>query len=214
MKNKILRAYLEALKEDEELDKIFPLLLRAMNFRIVSTPKHSKGMSQYGKDIVAIGKDEDDVIYRWYFELKGNAAKDINDKTFNVPDGVRDSILAAKDTTYEDSSIAKFNALPIKIVFVHTGILLENTRPQFDGFIKHVFPHGGFERWDIDKLVALFAQYLFNDCLLADEESARLFKKILVLIDAPGWDTKDLDTLIDLQLARCPVDNKKRRQIA
>ena len=214
MKNKILRAYLEALKEDEELDKIFPLLLRAMNFRIVSTPKHSKGMSQYGKDIVAIGKDEDDVIYRWYFELKGNAAKDINDKTFNVPDGVRDSILAAKDTTYEDSSIAKFNALPIKIVFVHTGILMENTRPQFDGFIKHVFPHGGFERWDIEKLVALFAQYLFDDCLLADEESARLFKKILVLIDAPGWDTKDLDTLIDLQLARCPVDNRKRRPIA
>ncbi|MBR5854387.1 MAG: hypothetical protein IKY87_01745 [Paludibacteraceae bacterium] len=214
MKNKILRAYLEALKEDEELDKIFPLLLRAMNFRIVSTPKHSKGMSQYGKDIVAIGKDDDGVIYRWYFELKGNAAKDINDKTFNIPDGVRDSILAAKDTVYEDSSIAKFNALPIKIVFVHTGILMENTRLQFDGFIKREFPDGGFERWDIDKLVALFTQYLFNECLLADDESARLFKKILVLIDAPGWDTKDLDTLIDLQLVRCPVDNNKRRQIA
>lgn len=87
MKNKILRAYLEALKEDEELDKIFPLLLRAMNFRIVSTPKHSKGMSQYGKDVIAIGKDDDGIICRWYFELKGNAAKDINDNTFNVKDG-------------------------------------------------------------------------------------------------------------------------------
>lgn len=214
MKNRILRAYLEALKEDEELDKIFPLLLRAMNFRIVSTPKHSKGMSQYGKDIVAVGKDNDGVIYRWYFELKGNAAKDISDKTFNMVDGVRDSILAAKDTVYEDSSIPKFNALPIKIVFVHTGILLENTRPQFDGLIQREFPNGGFERWDINKLVDLFAEHLFNECLLADEESARLFKKILVLIDAPGWDTKDLDTLIDLQLARCPIDNKKRRQIA
>ena len=161
MKNKILRAYLEALKEDEELDKIFPLLLRAMNFRIVSTPKHSKGMSQYGKDVIAIGKDDDGIICRWYFELKGNAAKDINDKTFNVKDGVRESILAAKDTVYEDSSIPKFNALPIKIVFVHTGILLENTRLQFEGFIRREFPNGGFERWDINKLVDLFADHLF-----------------------------------------------------
>lgn len=214
MKNKILRAYLEALKEDEGLDKIFPLLLRAMNFRIVSTPKHSKGMSQYGKDVIAIGKDDDGIICRWYFELKGNAAKDINDKTFNVKDGVRESILAAKDTMYEDSSIPKFNALPIKIVFVHTGILLENTRLQFEGFIRREFPNGGFERWDINKLVDLFADHLFDECLLADDESTRLVKKILVLLDAPGWNTKDLDTLIDLQLSYCPVNSQNRRKIS
>ena len=214
MKNKILRAYLEALKEDEELDKIFPLLLRAMNFRIVSTPKHSKGMSQYGKDVIAIGKDVDGIIYRWYFELKGNAAKDISDKTFNMKDGVRDSILASKDTVYEDSSIPKFNALPVKIVFVHTGILLENTRLQFEGFIRREFPNGGFERWDINKLVDLFADHLFNECLLADEESTRLVKKILVLLDAPGWNTNDLDRLIDLQLSYCPVNPQNRRKIS
>ena len=214
MKNKILRAYLEALKEDEELDKIFPLLLRAMNFRIVSTPKHSKGMSQYGKDVIAIGKDDDGIIYRWYFELKGNAAKNISDQTFNMKDGVRDSILASKDTVYEDSSIPKFNALPIKIVFVHTGILLENTRPQFEGFIRREFPNGGFERWDINKLVDLFADHLFNECLLADEESTRLVKKILVLLDAPGWNTNDLDRLIDLQLSYCPVNPQNRRKIS
>ena len=100
-----------------------------------------------------------------------------------MKDGVRDSILAAKDTVYEDSSIPKFNALPIKIVFVHTGILLENTRLQFEGFIRREFPNGGFERWDINKLVDLFADHLFNECLLADEKSTRLVKKILVLFE-------------------------------
>lgn len=213
MKNKILRSYLESLKEDQELDIIFPLLLRAMNFRIVSTPKHSKGVSQYGKDVVAIGKDSDGVICRWYFELKGNAAKNITDNTFLAPDGVRESILAAKDTIYEDSSIPKFNNLPVRIVYVHSGILMEDTRPTFDGFINREFPNGGFERWDINKLVDLFAEHLFDECLFADVESSMLLKKILVLLDAPGWDTHNLDRLVDLQLHRCPTDTKKRRQV-
>ena len=39
MKNRILREYIESLKEDNELDYIFPILLQAMGFRIVSTPK-------------------------------------------------------------------------------------------------------------------------------------------------------------------------------
>ena len=43
MKNRIIREYLESLKEDKELDYIFPILLDAMGFRIVSTPKNSKG---------------------------------------------------------------------------------------------------------------------------------------------------------------------------
>ena len=37
MKNRILREYIESLKEDNELDYIFPILLQAMGFRIVST---------------------------------------------------------------------------------------------------------------------------------------------------------------------------------
>ena len=125
MKHRIVRDYLESLKEDKELDYIFPMLLEAMGYRIVATPRNSKGQSQYGKDVVAIGKDEDGILYRWYFELKGNAAKDINDATYQVKDGVRDSIIAAKDAPYEDSSIPSFNKLPHKIVFVHNGILME-----------------------------------------------------------------------------------------
>ena len=76
MKHRIVRDYLESLKEDKELDYIFPMLLEAMGFRIVATPRNSKGQPQHGKDVIAIGKDDDGLLYRWYFELKGNAAKD------------------------------------------------------------------------------------------------------------------------------------------
>ena len=212
MRNRIIKDYLGSLKEDNELDYIFPMLLEAMGFRIVATPRNSKGQSQYGKDVVAIGKNEDGILYRWYFELKGNNAKDINDKTFYLKDGVRESILAAKYTSYEDSSTPKFNSLPIKIVFVHNGILFENTRPTFEGFIKREFANGEFERWDIEYLTELFSKYLFNECLFCDDESYSLFKKILVLLDAPGWNTKDLDRLIDLQLEKCPTKPKQNRR--
>lgn len=214
MKHRIVRDYLESLKEDKELDYIFPMLLEAMGFRIVATPRNSKGQSQHGKDVIAIGKGEDGVLYRWYFELKGNAAKDINDKTYQIEDGVRDSILAAKDAPYEDSSIPSFNKLPYKIVFVHNGVLMENTRITFEGFIKREFPNGGFERWHIDRLTELFSKYLFDECLFCDDESYTLFKKALVLLDAPGWNTKDVDCLIDIQLNHCKLDKKNHREIA
>lgn len=211
MKQRIVRDYLESLKEDSELDYIFPMLLESMNFRIVTTPRCSKGQPQYGKDVVAIGKDEDGVIHRWYFELKGNADKDIDDNTFNKRDGIRESILAAKDVPYEDSSIPKFNCLPSKIVVVHNGILKENTHEQFNKFISREFPNGGFERWDIEKLTALFTKNLFNEALFCDNESYLLFKKILVMMDAPGWGTTDIDKLIDLQLSYCPTSNNSSR---
>ena len=214
MKHRIVRDYLESLKEDKELDYIFPMLLEAMGFRIVATPKNSKGQPQHGKDVIAIGKGEDGHLYRWYFELKGNAAKDINDKTFQVEDGVRDSIIAAKDAPYEDSSIPSFNKLPHIIVFVHNGILMENTRITFEGFIKREFPNGGFERWHIERLTELFSHYLFDECLFCDDESYTLFKKTLVLLDAPGWKTTDVDRLIDIQLNHCNFDKKNHREIA
>ena len=208
--NRIIREYLESLKEDSELDALFPTLLSAMDFRIVSTPRNSKGQSQYGKDVVAIGKGDDGIIYRWYFELKGNAAKDITDANFNAPDGVRASIQAAKDTPYEDSGIPAFNHLPIKIVFVHNGLLHENTRSQYEGFIRREFPEGGFERWDIEKLTHLIGEYLFDENLFVDDESSKLLKKILVLLDAPGWRTKDVEKLVDMQLERCGNAASKR----
>lgn len=214
MNNRVISEYLESLKEDNELDYIFPILLESMGFQIVSTPKNSKGQSQYGKDVVAIGKDESGRKCKWYFELKGNAAKDITDRTFNCQDGVRESILAAKDVEFPDSSIPGFNSLPTVIVFVHNGILQDNTRPHFEGFIKREFPNGGFERWGIEKLTDLFYKHLFDECLYRDEDSYRLVKRILVMYDAPGWDVSEFEKLVDIQLSYCPSNRSQPRLLS
>lgn len=200
--NIIVREYLESLKEDTELDYLFPIMLNLMGFKIISTAKEAKGQSQYGKDIIAVGKDENGILHRYYFELKGYDAKDITDANYSVKDGVRESIIEAKDTAFNDSSIPNFNTLPIKIVFVHNGTIKANIRPTFDGFITKEFPNGGFERWDIYRLTDLFSQYLFSEYLLTDEESIRHFKRTLVLLDAPNYDFLDFKQLVNLQVDR------------
>lgn len=204
----IVREYLESLKEDKELDYLFPILLVLMGFKIKSTPIHSKGQSQYGKDVIAVGF-KDGIKKRFYFEIKGYTDKDINDASFNKKDGIRESIQAAKDTPFEDKSDPEFNKLPIEIVTVHNGIIIENFRPQFNGFIAREFPNGDFQDWDIYKLTELFGDYLFSEYLLTDTESLRLFKRTLVLLDAPDYDFQDFHQLVDLQISR--ITNIKGR---
>jgi len=208
--NIIVREYLENLKEDGELDALFPILINLMGFRIVSTAKEAKGQSQYGKDIIAIGKDENGVKHRYYFELKGHSDKDITDGNYSTRDGVRESIIEAKDTAFNDSSIPEFNSLPIKIVFVHNGVIKTNIRPTFEGFIAKEFKDGEFERWDIYYLTDLFSEYLFNENLLTDERSLRLFKRTLILLDAPENDFTDFKELVNLQVEKIGENTKGR----
>ncbi len=198
----IVKEYLESLKEDMELDYLFPILLSLMGFKIIATAKESKGQPQYGKDIIAVGFDEDRIRKRFYFELKGFDDKDINDSVLMKRDGIMESLKAAKYTAFDDSSIYGFNELQKKIVLVHNGVLKNNTRHTFEGFIKEEFPSGNFDRWDIYKLTDLFSNYMFGEYLLVDDESNRLFKRTLVLLDAPDNDFSDFKQLIILQLEK------------
>jgi hypothetical protein len=195
----IVREYLSSLKEDSELDYLFPIVLSLMGFRIIQTAKESKGQSQYGKDIIAIGKDENGTNHKWYFELKGYSDKDITQANYSKQDGIRESIIEAKDTIFKDSSISGFDSLPVKIVVVHNGVLKTNIRDTFDGFIKREFKNGEFERWDIYYLTDIFSQYLFNEYILSDETSNRLLKKTLAFLDSPDNNYIDFKELVKLQ---------------
>ena len=207
IRQEIIKQYISSLKEDNELDFIFPILLERMGFRILSTPKQSKGMSQYGRDVVAV-KKKNGVPTLFLFELKGFVAKDVTDRTLNEKDGLIESLRASKYTVYEDASIPNLKDYPRQYVFVHNGTVDANAQPTLNGFIKSEFPEGNFERWDLAKLTSLFSKYLFDETLLADDESYRLFKKCLVLLDAEENDYSDISRLIELQLQK--LDKAKR----
>ena len=104
LKQEIIKQYIATLKEDNELDYIFPLLLKQMGYRILLTPKQSKGQPQYGRDVVA-AKNVDGVDTLFLFELKGFSAKDITDRTLSARDGIIESLNASKNTKYRDASI-------------------------------------------------------------------------------------------------------------
>jgi hypothetical protein len=224
MKNILVREYLQSLTESEELDYIFPILLEVMDFQIISKPADTKGLAQYGKDVVAIGTDQDGIRKRFYFEIKGGADKDITTNNYNKADGIRESIHEAKDRPFKDNSNPGFNQLPIKIVVVHNGIIHPSVKETFDGFIEREFPEKKdttvtiipgiwkihkkanadleFERWDLYKLTELFTQYLFNEYLLTDDEAVSHFKKVLVLINTPRNNYGDFFQLINSILSK------------
>lgn len=226
---------MESLTESRELDVIFPILLEAMNFHIISTPKQTKGLAQYGKDVVAIGIDETDgVKKRFYFEVKGGADRHITTGNYSGKDGIRESIVEAKDRPFPDSSIPNFEKLPIKIVVVHNGEIKANVKETFDGFIAKLFPtpvtpnktfldklfgrepvtpmHDEFERWDIFKLTDLFSRFLFSEYLLTDDEAITQFKRVLVDIGNPQNDFKELYLLIDKLVEKLEHEANERKQ--
>ncbi len=201
LRQEIVKEYVASLKEDNELDYIFPLLLERMGFRILSTPKQSKGQSQYGRDVVAVKKDKG-VPTLYLIELKGFRAHDVNDTVLNEKDGLIESMRASKNTPYRDASIPNLDKYARKYVYVHNGMVDANAVPTLDGFVASEFPDGGFERWDLSVLTQMFSKFLFEETLLADDESYRLFKRLLVLLDSEGNDYSDIVKLVDRQIAR------------
>ena len=233
MKNIIIREYLESLTESDELDYIFTILLEVMDFKIISTPKNTKGLAQYGKDIIAIGTDQGDGIRkRFYFEVKGGVDKDVSTHTFTKTDGVRESIIEAKDRVYKDASNPGFNDLPVKIVLVHNGEMKANVKETFDGFIEQMFPATlptkkswfsfgktkqsiaayAFERWEIHTLTKLFSEFLFNEYLLTNEAAVNQFKKVLVLNNTAGNNFHDFYKLVDMIFEKAAAGSMGERK--
>ncbi|MEA5259044.1 hypothetical protein VB264_14705 [Arcicella aquatica] len=208
----LVREYLSSLKEDGELDYIFVFLLESMGFEIITTPKQSKGQSQYGKDIVALGEVRG-VKYCWNFELKGYADKDINSNSFNKDDGIRMSLQEIKDVAYQNKSYPDFDKLQKKIVLVHNGIVKENFKPQFNGFIEQNFEGGVFEDWDIYRLTDLFSEHLFGEYLLADDKNAYAFKRLLMFLDVPDYNFEDLEILFSNIIQEYRTNSNERQRL-
>jgi len=212
IRQEIIKQYVASLKEDGELDFIFPILLERMGFRVLSTPKQSKGQSQYGRDVIAVKKLKG-VPTLYLFELKGFVAKDITDRNLNAKDGLIESLRASKYTEYEDAGIPGLKDYPRQYVFAHNGFAEANVMPTLNGFIKTEFPEGNFERWDLERLTALFSDYLFDETLLADDKSYKLFKKVLVLQDAEENDFSDLVALVDYQIEKLEKEKHDNRRV-
>lgn len=209
----IVKSYLESLTEERELNRIFPMLLTSLGFEILTKPTENKGLPEYGKDIVAVGKDEDGIKKRFYFELKGGNDKDITSVVLTKDDGImmslRESKYANFETTYKD-----FNDLPQKIILVHNGELKGNARKTFTDFISKEFPSSGnieFDRWDIERLSLEFSDHLFGAYLLTDQSTTKIFNKVLINLNASNHISEDFVNLLNDLFSKNEWTNHKGR---
>jgi hypothetical protein len=199
IKQLVVKDYLESLTEKDELNRIFPLLLESMGFEILSKPTEYLGLQEYGKDIVAVGIDEDKVKKRFYFELKGGADRNITTRNFYGKDGIQESITEATYTPFV-SAYPKFEDLPLKVVIVHNGVIEGGLQKTFENFLVKIsksVDNTVFERWDIARLTAMFSENLFGAYLLTDFSTTKLFNRVLVNLDTSDGVSRDFIKLID-----------------
>ncbi|MEH6680324.1 MAG: hypothetical protein V7724_07230 [Sediminicola sp.] len=199
IKQLVVKDYLESLTEKDELNRIFPLLLESMGFEILSKPTEYLGLQEYGKDIVAVGIDEDKVKKRFYFELKGGVDRNITTRNFYGKDGIQESITEATYTPFV-SAYPKFEDLPLKVIIVHNGVIEGGLQKTFEGFLVKIsksVDNTVFERWDIARLTVMFSENLFGAYLLTDSSTIKLFNRVLVNLDTSDGISRDFTKLID-----------------
>lgn len=196
----IVKSYLESLTEERELNSIFPLLLTSLGFEILTKPTENKGLPEYGKDIVAVGKDDDGIKKRFYFELKGGGDRNITSNVLTKNDGIMESLRESKYANFE-TTYKGFDKLALKIVLVHNGELKASSRKTFKDFISKEFPIDRgieFERWDIEKLSLEFSNHLFGAYLLTDQNTTKLFNKVIINLNASNEISQDFIRLLDV----------------
>lgn len=211
IKNIIVKEYLESLTEKNELNQIFPILLESMGFNILSKPTEYLGLQEYGKDIVAVGIDDDKIKKRFYFELKGGSDRDITESNFNAPDGIHNSIVQASYNKFV-SAFPEFEKLPLKIIIVHNGTIKGNVQKTLEEFFVTVqtnLRNVSFDRWDISRLTTLFSEKLFGAYLLTDPKTTRLFNRVLVNLNVTDGISRDYLELLDVILTKQKWENKK-----
>ena len=215
IRNLIVKEYLESLTEKDELNKIFPILLEAQGFEILTKPTENLGLKEYGKDIVAIGVDsEDGEKKRFYFELKGGNDRDITEEKFNASDGIASSLLDAAYVPYV-SQYPKYDTLPLKIIIVHNGTAKGNVSQLMNNMFVRLSistSNTTFDRWDISRLTKIFTENLFNAYLLTDDINVKLFNKTLINLDADEHVSNDFVKLLENLLALFQFDGKKFRK--
>ena len=198
----IVREYLESLTEKNELNRIFPILLDAMNFNVLSQPTVYLGLQEYGKDFVAVGQFPGAEKKKYFFELKGGADRHITEENFYGKDGIQDSISQASYNQFV-SAYEGYENLPLEIIIVHNGLIDGNVQSTFENFCirtQATLVNTTISRWDITKLTELFSNHLFGPYLLCDQEASRAFNRVLINLNNSTGVSKDFDYLIDRTL--------------
>ncbi|MFK5892617.1 MAG: hypothetical protein QM504_05305 [Pseudomonadota bacterium] len=189
----IIRQYLAALNERNELDAILPDLLSELGLNVYSRP--GRGTRQDGVDVAAVGSLSGGIEKVYLFSIKaGNLTR-------NSWDGAGLQSLRPSLNEILDSYIP--NRLPnehkdkdIVICLCFGGDIQEQVRPQVEGYIKQIQKDNiSFEEWNGDKLASLIQSSFMREELMPNSARSQL-RKSLALLDEPEASYKHFSTLV------------------
>lgn len=187
--NLILKEYLSLLKESNELDKLIPDLLLAMNIKPIS--RAQVGTRQFGVDVAAVGVDPETQLKTLFLLTikQGNLTRADWDGSEQA---VRPSLEEIKDVYLQNHIDPQHEKLPIKIVVCTGGDIDQNVLPNWNGYIKDNTKPDKVDYifWGGDELAPLISEYLLSEHLLPDHLRSK-FRKALALIADNDYDGSD-----------------------
>lgn len=176
----LLKEYIAALKERDELDALLPDLLSEMGWTVFLRP--SRGPRQFGVDMAACG-EVDGVRKVYLFTLKaGNLTRT---EWHANPQGVRASLDQIRDTYLPDGIPPQYAGLPVVICLVYGGDLAQAVERDLRGYFKNNKKRGlSYDDWNGDRLANMLMTGALREHLLP-KESRALFRKSVALVDEP-----------------------------
>ncbi len=179
----ILREYLGALRERNELDAILPDLLSELGFTVYARPQI--GTRQFGVDIAAVGLSEAGVSKVHLFSVKRG---DLTRQEWNgdSEQALRPSIDEIIDGYIPTLIPPEYADLPVVICLCFGGAVRDNVRQMLTNFTaQRQTELLGFEVWDGDRLSSKLLEGVLKEELLPRPMRSNL-QKALALLDEPS----------------------------
>ncbi|MEL0635218.1 hypothetical protein V6259_00365 [Marinomonas sp. TI.3.20] len=173
----ILKEYLASLREREELDAVLPDLLSQMGLNVLIKP--SRGVAEYGVDVVAIGsikKGEEEKLY--LFSIKdGDLTRD---HWSNGNQALAPSLEDIKYTFIRNRILDQFKDLKIVICICFGGEMHSSMSDRVVSYIdENKTEKRAYEIWNGDYLATLISAHLLSGSILPWKKKVIFNEKVI-----------------------------------
>lgn len=186
----VLREYIKLLKEDKELDSLLTNLLFYMDIEPKSRPQRGR---QYGVDIMGVGIDPDDNVKKLFILTVKQG--DLNRRNWDSNENaIRASLNEIFEVYIPNLINEEEKKLPKKVIVAFNGIMEQTVRNNWNGYKDKIDENEELIDWDLEKIVLLVEQYLFNESILPSSTSL-ILRKAISFIDLNDYDFKHIEEL-------------------
>ncbi len=194
----VIREYIAALKERDELDAMLPNLLTEMGFTVYSRP--SRGTRQYGVDIAAVGQAADGERKVYLFSVKQG---DLNRQEWDgTPQALRSSLNEIRDVYIPTHIPAEYRNLKVVICLVFGGDIKEQVQLEVRGYINtNTTANIAYEEWNGDRLADFILSGILREEMFTGPMRSHL-RKAAAMVEEPDISYTHFRSLVDAIIKR------------